>query len=202
MTVYSFKPQFQELLRPVVVITHRWGAKPNSITLCALLLSLAYGLWMALSPTQLPYLLLPGFLLVRMALNALDGMMAREFQLQSSLGAILNEVGDVVSDAALYLPFSLLPGVTAVNVLIMVFLSLMTEFVGVLGHVTGNGRRYEGPLGKSDRAVAFSALGFFIAVGVPVLPFADEILVIACGLLVITIIRRIHGAISVLRDAT
>ncbi len=38
-----------------------------------------------------------------MALNAIDGMLAREFNQQSTLGAILNEVGDIISDAALYL---------------------------------------------------------------------------------------------------
>lgn len=42
---------------------------------------------------------------IRMALNALDGMLARECNQQTRLGAILNETGDVISDIALYLPF-------------------------------------------------------------------------------------------------
>jgi len=36
-----------------------------------------------------------------MALNAIDGMLAREHHMQSKLGAILNELGDVVSDTVL-----------------------------------------------------------------------------------------------------
>lgn len=44
-----------------------------------------------------------------MALNAIDGMLAREFNQQSTLGAILNEVGDIISDAALYLAFAFCP---------------------------------------------------------------------------------------------
>ena len=48
-----------------------------------------------------------------MALNALDGMLAREFNQKSRLGAVLNELGDVVSDTALYLPIALVPGVNS-----------------------------------------------------------------------------------------
>ena len=43
-----------------------------------------------------------------MMLNALDGMLAREFDRPTPLGALLNEIGDLVSDAALYLPLALL----------------------------------------------------------------------------------------------
>jgi len=43
-------------------------------------------------------------LFIRMALNALDGMLAKEYALQSKKGAMLNEMGDVLSDIALYLP--------------------------------------------------------------------------------------------------
>ena len=52
---------------------------------------------------------------LRMAFNAIDGMLAREFGQQSALGAFLNELTDVVSDAALYLPFAFVgPPVVAV----------------------------------------------------------------------------------------
>ncbi len=46
-----------------------------------------------------------------MAFNAIDGMLAREHNQQSKLGAFLNELTDVVSDAALYLPFALVRAV-------------------------------------------------------------------------------------------
>jgi hypothetical protein len=36
-----------------------------------------------------PLLVLPGFLFVRMALNAIDGMLAREHAMKSRLGAVL-----------------------------------------------------------------------------------------------------------------
>ena len=126
---------------------------------------------MALQPdSRWPFLLLPLFMLLRMALNAIDGMLAREFGQQSRLGAILNETGDVVADTCLYASFALLAGVNSGILAIVVFLSILTEFVGVLGQVVRNGRRYDGPLGKSDRAFLFGATGLLIGAGAPVMP--------------------------------
>ena len=65
-------------------------------------------------PARWPFLLLPLWLFVRMALNAVDGMLAREFGQKSRLGAYLNEISDVVSDAALYAPFAWLGAVRPV----------------------------------------------------------------------------------------
>jgi 1-acyl-sn-glycerol-3-phosphate acyltransferase len=45
--------------------------------------------------------ILSAWMLARMALNAVDGMLARDFGLKSPLGAFLNELTDVLSDAAL-----------------------------------------------------------------------------------------------------
>lgn len=56
-----------------------------------------------------PLLLLPVFLFARMALNAINGMLAREHTMESPLGVILNEIGGRVSDAALYLPLACVP---------------------------------------------------------------------------------------------
>jgi CDP-diacylglycerol--glycerol-3-phosphate 3-phosphatidyltransferase len=128
-------------------------------------------------------------------------MLAREYQLQSPLGAILNEASDVTADTALYLPFVLLPGAGFFHVLAVVFLSMMSEFVGILGHATGAGRRHEGPLGKSDRAALFGILGLLIGAGIPVLPFVDPILTIGAVLLALTIVRRVRSATALVRVA-
>jgi CDP-diacylglycerol--glycerol-3-phosphate 3-phosphatidyltransferase len=170
-SVYDLKPRFQQVLRPLTAALHRAGITPNAVTVAALLASAAYGGWLAWQPgSRWPWLLLPAFLLGRMALNAIDGMLAREYGQQSQLGAVLNEGGDVVADAALYAPFALLPGAPAGLVLLVVFLAVLSEFVGVLGQVVGGDRRYDGPCGKSDRAVAFGALALLLGLGVPVGP--------------------------------
>src|SRR6185295_8322768 len=107
-SIYDLKPAFQGRLRPLVVHLAARGVTANQVTIAALLLSIAAGALVALWPeAALPLLLLPVALFVRMALNAIDGMLAREHNQKSRLGALLNEIGDVLSDAALYLPFAL-----------------------------------------------------------------------------------------------
>jgi CDP-diacylglycerol--glycerol-3-phosphate 3-phosphatidyltransferase len=196
MTTYALKPRFQNLLRPITGALFRAGVTPNQVTSAALLASLAYGLWMLCSPASAwPWLLLPLFLLLRMAMNAIDGMLARDYKQQSHAGAILNEVGDVVSDAALYAPFFMLPGASLALGATLLFLSLLTEFVGLLGHVTGAGRRYDGPLGKSDRAVVFGALGLALGAGVPLAPWFNALCGALCMLLALTCFNRARKAL-------
>jgi CDP-diacylglycerol--glycerol-3-phosphate 3-phosphatidyltransferase len=190
-SVYDLKPGFQKLLLPLTAALYRLGITANGVTVSAMLASLAFGAWMLLAPnSRLPFLLLPVFMFVRMALNAIDGLLARQYRQQSKLGAILNEAGDVVSDAALYAPFAMLPAVQPGIILGVVFLSLLTEFVGVLGLAIGGGRRYEGPLGKSDRAVVFGALGLLIGIGAPVQPYLNPALLVMAFLLAWTVWNR------------
>ena len=112
-------------------------------------MSLAHGAWLALLPqSRWPFLLLPVTLFLRMALNAIDGMMAREHGMKSPDGAVLNELGDVISDAALYLPFALVAGVNAALVVLVVIAAIIGEMAGALGPMLGGTRRYDGPLGK------------------------------------------------------
>jgi CDP-diacylglycerol--glycerol-3-phosphate 3-phosphatidyltransferase len=100
-----------------------------------------------------------------MALNAIDGMLAREHGQASRLGFFLNETGDVVSDAALYLPLMLVlaPAAPLLAGAAMVAM-VLTEMAGVLGRAGGGSRRYDGPFGKSDRAAYFSILAVAAAV--------------------------------------
>ncbi len=161
-SVYQLKPLFQSCLRPLLPLLVALGVSANQVTSVAALSSLAYGAWMwrdAASP--LPWLFLPLLLLLRMALNVIDGMLAREYSQQSRLGAVLNEVGDVVSDAALYLPFALVLPQPA-WVVTAVMLAWLTEFVAVLGPGIAAGRPYQGPMGKSARAVLFGAYGLLL----------------------------------------
>lgn len=168
-TIYDLKPRFQALLRPLADGLAKAGVTANGVTLAALVLSLAHGAWLALAPdSRLPFLLLPVTLFLRMALNAIDGMMAREHGMKSPEGAVLNELGDVISDSALYLPFALVAGVNAPLVVLVVIAAIVGEMAGALGPMLGGTRRYDGPLGKSDRALAFGLLGLLI--GVTTLP--------------------------------
>ena len=164
-SVYDLKPRFQNLLRPLCRALARAGITANQVTISAVLLSLAEGTAIFLTQgARWALLLLPVMLFIRMALNAIDGMLAREFGQKSRLGAVLNELGDVVSDTALYLPFAVIPGLPALLVALVVVLAVMTEMTGVVAIQIGANRRYDGPLGKSDRALWFGILAVVLAV--------------------------------------
>ena len=190
-TIYDLKPRFQALLRPLADRLAKAGVTANGVTLAALVLSLAHGAWLALAPaSRWPFLLLPVTLFLRMALNAIDGMMAREHGMKSPEGAVLNELGDVISDAALYLPFALAAGVNASLVVLVVILGIIGEMAGALGPLLGGQRRYDGPLGKSDRAFAFGLLGFLIGIGIAPGRWTTVILAVLLALSALTILNR------------
>jgi CDP-diacylglycerol--glycerol-3-phosphate 3-phosphatidyltransferase len=201
-TIYDLKPRFQALLRPLADGLAGAGATANGVTLAALALSLAHGAWLALAPgSRLPFLLLPVTLFLRMALNAIDGMMAREHGMKSPQGAVLNELGDVISDAALYLPFALVAGVNAPLVVLVVIAAIIGEMAGALGPMLGGTRRYDGPLGKSDRAFAFGALGFLIGIGFAPGVWTTVVLAVLLTLSALTILNRARSIVAGARNA-
>jgi CDP-diacylglycerol--glycerol-3-phosphate 3-phosphatidyltransferase len=165
-TIYDLKPRFQALLRPMAAALVARGLKANDVTLGALLLGAAQGAWIALDPSsRWPLLALPLTLFLRMAMNAIDGLMAREHGQATPAGAVLNEMSDVVADAALYLPLALIAGLNAPLVVLVVVAGVVAEMTGALGPMVGASRCYAGPLGKSDRALAFGLLAVLIGVG-------------------------------------
>ena len=90
MSIYALKPKFQNLLRPLVRQLAAKGVTANQVTLIACLLSILLGVVLALFPTfSTLFFLIPIWLFLRMALNAVDGMLAREFNQKSRLGGIL-----------------------------------------------------------------------------------------------------------------
>jgi CDP-diacylglycerol--glycerol-3-phosphate 3-phosphatidyltransferase len=167
------------------------------VTVSALVLSLAVGAAICLWPmARWPLLLLPATLLVRMALNAIDGMMAREHAMKSRLGAILNELGDVLSDGALYLPLGRVPGVEIWLLAPAVLLAVASEMTGVLAVQIGAERRYDGPMGKSDRAFVFGLVGLLLGLGVTPGRWLDYLLAAVLLLLAVTIVNRARRALE------
>ena len=196
-SVHDLKPAFQNLLRPLVRGLAGVGVTANQVTLAAMLLSIATGVVIALWPDDTRWLLLlPGVLFARMALNAIDGMLAREHDQKSRLGAVLNELGDVVSDAALYLPLALVAGFSPVLVVGIVVLATLGEMTGVLSQTLGASRRYDGPMGKSDRALVFGALGLVLGLGAPAGGWLDGVLAVVLALSVWTVVNRARRGLA------
>jgi CDP-diacylglycerol---glycerol-3-phosphate 3-phosphatidyltransferase len=84
LSIYALKPRFQALLRPFVATLFRAGVSANQVTIFACAVSIAIGAALTFMPEHHAFfLLVPVWLFVRMALNAIDGMLAREFNLAS-----------------------------------------------------------------------------------------------------------------------
>jgi CDP-diacylglycerol--glycerol-3-phosphate 3-phosphatidyltransferase len=198
-SVYDLKPKFQGIFRPVTNALAGIGITANQVTLAALLMSFATGTAIYFSRSLRILLLLPLVLFVRMALNAIDGMLAREHNQKTPLGAILNELGDVLSDAALYLPLAFFLPFDPVAIVLIVLLATITEMTGVLGVQIGASRRYDGPMGKSDRAFVFGAFGLLLGMNLPIFPAVRPVLWIVVFLLVLTIFNRARGALREIR---
>ncbi|MEX0324984.1 MAG: CDP-alcohol phosphatidyltransferase family protein [Puniceicoccaceae bacterium] len=202
-TVYQLKPAFQNLLRPMTRFLARKGVTANQVTIFAAVLSALEGLWIYLQPTNPAALLgLPVVLFLRMALNAIDGMLAREHGQKSNLGGVLNELGDIVSDTCLYLPFVAHPAMSPLLVVAFVLLAILTECTGLTLASLGGGRRYEGPMGKSDRALFWGVVGFLAAIGVGLTSWINWALAVAIALLVYTVINRTRKGLAELESAT
>ena len=192
-TLYDLKPRFQALLAPSVGWLASRGVTANQVTVTAAVLSIALGA--CLFFVRAAFLVLSLALLVRMALNAVDGMLARQYGQKSALGGLLNEVGDVISDAALYLPFAHLPGMNPALVVAAVFLGALTEFVGVCAVAIGSARRYDGPMGKSDRALVFGALGLWVGLGNTPGLVVNLLMAVTVALLLATCVNRARMAV-------
>lgn len=197
VSLYALKPAFQAKLRPFVSHLAAAGITANQTTIAAAAGSIIIAVLVAaLAPARWPFLLIPVWLFTRMALNAIDGMLAREHGQQSRLGAYLNEIGDVVSDAALYAPFALLAAFGPWWIGLVILLAALSELAGVLGPTVDASRRYDGPMGKSDRAFVFGALGAWIGFGGPLPGWTIVIPVALAVLLVLTIVNRIRAGLQ------
>jgi CDP-diacylglycerol--glycerol-3-phosphate 3-phosphatidyltransferase len=196
-SIYQIKPAFQNLLRPLVRRLFNNGTTANQITLIAGLGSVLVGIFIAgFVQHRWVFALVPVWMIVRMALNAIDGMLAREFDQQSRLGAYLNELCDITADCALILPFALLPGVSLWLVLLVTLFALFSEYAGVLGPMIGASRRYDGPMGKSDRAFVLGCVSTLIALGWISAMWINAVFIILAVLLICTLVNRVRQGLK------
>ncbi|MFN1216750.1 CDP-alcohol phosphatidyltransferase family protein [Chryseobacterium kwangjuense] len=196
ISVYKLKPRFQQLLTPVLLFLHRNRVTANQITVGSILLSVIIGIafWNA-NISKWFFLSLPVGLLLRMALNALDGMMARKFNQTSRLGEILNEVGDIVSDVIIFFPLLKFQPESLYLIVIFIILSVINEFAGLMGKIVGKERRYDGPMGKSDRALVLGIYGLAVFFGADISGISQPIFSVIILLLTISTYIRLKKSL-------
>ena len=197
ISIYKIKPKFQKLLMPLLKLLKKLGVSPNTITFSSILLSflLSYFLWNAFE-NPLYFLFVAFGLLFRMMLNALDGMMARIYNLQSKKGEVLNEVGDIISDTAIYFPLILFESIEIELAIIFIVLSVINEFCGLLAKVVSGNRRYDGPMGKSDRAFLIGLICIIYYFTNKMDPYMNIIIFVASALMILSSYIRLTKSIK------
>ncbi|MFY2152856.1 CDP-alcohol phosphatidyltransferase family protein [Mammaliicoccus sciuri] len=192
ISIYEIKPKFQQLLMPIVDWMRKIGMTPNQVTILALLLSIVTGIILSiLHENKWIYILMPIVMFVRMALNAIDGVMAKKYQMKSHLGLLLNELGDVISDLFLFIPFVFIAEDYGIGIMLFISLSIISEMAGVTVQVIGSSRRYDGPMGKSDRAFIVGFISFLIFVHLNIIPYLHFVFYVCSILMLINIYNRI-----------
>jgi len=197
ISIYEIKPKFQQLLMPIVDWMRKIGMTPNQVTILALLLSIAMGIILSIfHENKWIYILMPIVMFVRMALNAIDGVMAKKYQMKSHLGLLLNELGDVISDLFLFIPFVLIAEDYGIGIMLFISLSIISEMAGVTVQVIGSSRRYDGPMGKSDRAFIVGFISFLIFVHLNIIPYLHFVFYVCSILMLINIYNRITNGLK------
>jgi CDP-diacylglycerol--glycerol-3-phosphate 3-phosphatidyltransferase len=167
MTIYDLKPKFQALLRPIVQNLADKGITPNQVTMFAMVLSILVGAMIAFTHgARWILLFVPFFMFLRMALNAIDGLLAKEHNMKTKRGAMFNEMSDVIADVALFLPFALIAGINPIVVVLFTVVGVFNEMAGVVAQTLNGERRYDGPMGKSDRVFVVGFIALLLGLGV------------------------------------
>ncbi|MCD8778949.1 CDP-alcohol phosphatidyltransferase family protein [Mammaliicoccus sciuri] len=197
ISIYEIKPKFQQLLMPIVDWMRKIGMTPNQVTILALVLSILTGIILSIfHDNKWIFILMPILMFVRMALNAIDGVMAKRYQMKSHLGLLLNELGDVISDLFLFIPFVFIAEDYGIGIMLFISLSIISEMAGVTVRVIGSSRRYDGPMGKSDRAFIVGFISFLIFVHLNIIPYLHFVFYVCSILMLINIYNRITNGLK------
>lgn len=199
MGIYRIKPRFQQSLGGAEHFLVRRRVHPDYLTVGALVLSIAGGvaLWASHRAAWL-LLLIPIVAIGRTALNALDGLVARDLGVARPFGEVLNEFCDRLADVALLTGAALAIHSNLVLGGVVIVVMLLSSYLAILSKAAGGHRRYEGIMGKADRMIllSFASVVAFILQGYHV--FTIFLALVLIGLLV-TIVQRFLAAYAELQ---
>jgi CDP-diacylglycerol--glycerol-3-phosphate 3-phosphatidyltransferase len=190
MGIYQIKPRFQRSLQGVEAFLVRRRVHPDYLTIAALVLSILGGvaLYGSRWAGWLLLLIVP-VALGRTALNALDGLVARDTGLARPWGEVLNEFCDRLADVALFAGVALAPGSQPSLGAVVVVVMLLSSYLAILSKAAGGRRQYVGVMGKADRMIYLS-LAAVVAFALPGVPIFTIFLVLVLAGLAITIVQR------------
>jgi CDP-diacylglycerol--glycerol-3-phosphate 3-phosphatidyltransferase len=190
MGIYQVKPKFQHALGGIETVLVRHRVHPDYLTVGALLLSVLGGvaLWGSHWSRWL-LLLIPVVAIGRTALNALDGLVARDAGLARPWGEVLNECCDRLADVALLGGASVAIGSDARLGAVAIVVMLLCSYLSIVSKAAGGKRQYGGIMGKADRMIYLS-IASVIAFALPGdHVFTIFLLVVLVGLLLTIPVR-------------
>lgn len=151
MTLDSFRPLADRLMRPLVSGATRVGLTPDGVSVLALVAAVGGGIsfWAA---GEQPLLYLAGAFLVFLngVFDLLDGALAREQNVASPAGDLLDHVLDRYADILLIAGLAAGIGEYGLGFLAVTGV-LMTSYLGTQAEAVGLDRVYGGLLGRADR---------------------------------------------------
>jgi CDP-diacylglycerol--glycerol-3-phosphate 3-phosphatidyltransferase len=196
--LYGIKPRFQSVLAPLAdgLAAHR--VHPDVLTYAAVGCALLGGAALVLSPSAPALLLMvPVLVSARLALNALDGMVAQRMNVARPWGKVLNEFCDRLADLAFLAPLAVLPGAIPLLVTAALCSTLLVSFLGVLAEAAGAARQFGGTMGKADRMACLGVAATLSFVSGTLLPLQALPVLLIAGALVTLFERgaRTHAAL-------
>jgi len=151
MTLDRFRHVADRALDPFVGAARTVGLSPNGVSVIAFLLAVAAGGVYAVAVGQ-PLLYLVGAVLVFLNgwLDLVDGALARELNVASSGGDLLDHVLDRYADIVIIVGLAAGVGQWALGIAAVTGV-LMTSYLGTQAQAVGLDRVYGGALGRADR---------------------------------------------------
>jgi CDP-diacylglycerol--glycerol-3-phosphate 3-phosphatidyltransferase len=190
------KPLLERLFRPAARVCSRRGIRPNTLTVMSLSASTFAGVLALEFPTATwPLLTVLAAMLLRLALNHMDGILAREHGLKTPWGGLLNEIATPAEDMALYLPLAARPEMPSALIVSVVMLGVLVEVAGLSAVALGSARRFDGPMAKVPRGAFFGLLAVATVLGLAPGPWVQPALLLVLGLLVVTVGNRLSRAV-------
>jgi len=166
MGIYSKKTQFQNILKPLHKLCKEKRIHPNTMTVIGIASSIIIGFVFFVAETHTLWLIMiPLLTLVRITTNALDGMLARSTKgINHNIGEVLNELGDRISDAFIFLGLAFSTYVWQFVGELTLVLILLNSYLSILSKAAGASRQYRGIMGKADRMIVISIMSILTLV--------------------------------------
>ena len=196
--LYLQKGNFQKVVRWMAGTWMTANQATFFGTLCIALTTASFYVGLGCEGYHWVLALTPVFLVLRMAMNALDGMLAREYRTGSVAGELFNEGLDIVGDTICYGVLFFVPNIPHLPLTLFLLLTWMAEYFGVLGKsFPGGVRRHETFLGgKPDRAIWMGLLALLLFAYPGLIEHVGTYLLVLSGFVFLTSVVRIRKTLQ------